>query len=80
MCVSLHSFIHPSTHPEAIRIPTVSFSETESNTTALLEFDRLLRKGKAAAQVNVLVLHGAVRKLPIRGLKHPQTCGIAVAG
>ncbi|KAK5863920.1 hypothetical protein PBY51_000907 [Eleginops maclovinus] len=29
---------------EAIRIPTVSFSEKESNTTALLEFDRLLRE------------------------------------
>lgn len=29
---------------EAIRIPTVSFTETEINTTALLEFDKLLRK------------------------------------
>lgn len=31
--------------PEAIRIPTVSFTETEINTTALTQFDRLLRKG-----------------------------------
>lgn len=31
--------------PDAIRIPTVSFSETEINTTALVQFDRLLRKG-----------------------------------
>eukprot|EP00066_Takifugu_rubripes_P030433 XP_011619699.1 PREDICTED: probable carboxypeptidase PM20D1.2 [Takifugu rubripes] len=29
---------------EAVRIPTVSFSETDLNTTALLQFDRLLRK------------------------------------
>ncbi|MEQ2167639.1 hypothetical protein GOODEAATRI_006076 [Goodea atripinnis] len=30
---------------EAVRIPTVSFSDTESNTTALRQFDTFLRKG-----------------------------------
>ena len=30
---------------EAIRIPTVSYSETELNTTALREFYGLMRKG-----------------------------------
>lgn len=47
-------------HPEAIRIPTVSFSETEINTTALLEFDRLLRKGKPGDEQR-FVFHASSR-------------------
>ena len=31
---------------EAIRIPTVSYSPTDINATALHEFSRLLRKGR----------------------------------
>ncbi|KAF3697153.1 N-fatty-acyl-amino acid synthase/hydrolase PM20D1.2 [Channa argus] len=42
---------------EAIRIPTVSFSETESNTTALLEFGRLLRKAFPTVFSSSLVQH-----------------------
>uniref|UniRef100_A0A671V903 Peptidase M20 domain containing 1, tandem duplicate 2 n=1 Tax=Sparus aurata TaxID=8175 RepID=A0A671V903_SPAAU len=49
-------------HPEAIRIPTVSFSETEINTTALLEFDRLLRKAFPTVFSSSLVHHELVAK------------------
>ncbi|XP_041801852.1 N-fatty-acyl-amino acid synthase/hydrolase PM20D1.2 [Chelmon rostratus] len=45
---------------EAIRIPTVSFSETEINTTALLEFDRLLRKAFPTVFSSSLVHHELV--------------------
>ncbi|KAG7221559.1 hypothetical protein INR49_017090, partial [Caranx melampygus] len=45
---------------EAIRIPTVSFSETESNTTALLEFDRLLRKAFPTIFSSKLIHHQLV--------------------
>ncbi|XP_044067254.1 N-fatty-acyl-amino acid synthase/hydrolase PM20D1.2-like [Siniperca chuatsi] len=45
---------------EAIRIPTVSFSPTESNTTALLEFDRLLRKAFPTVFSSSLVHHELV--------------------
>lgn len=45
---------------EAIRIPTVSFSETESNTTALLEFDRFLRKAFPTVFSSNLVRHESV--------------------
>lgn len=45
---------------EAIRIPTVSFSETESNTTALREFDRLLRKAFPTVFSSNLVRHELV--------------------
>uniref|UniRef100_A0A4W6DLU1 Peptidase M20 domain containing 1, tandem duplicate 2 n=1 Tax=Lates calcarifer TaxID=8187 RepID=A0A4W6DLU1_LATCA len=44
----------------AIRIPTVSFSETEINTTALLEFDRLLRKAFPTVFSSNLVHHELV--------------------
>ncbi|XP_073325968.1 N-fatty-acyl-amino acid synthase/hydrolase PM20D1.2 [Pagrus major] len=47
---------------EAIRIPTVSFSETEINTTALLEFDRLLRKAFPTVFSSSLVHHELVAK------------------
>ncbi|XP_026223002.1 N-fatty-acyl-amino acid synthase/hydrolase PM20D1.2 [Anabas testudineus] len=42
---------------EAVRIPTVSFSETESNTTALLHFDRLLRTAFPTVFSSSLVQH-----------------------
>ncbi|KAF1390194.1 hypothetical protein PFLUV_G00055560 [Perca fluviatilis] len=45
---------------EAIRIPTVSFSEKESNTTALREFDRLLRKAFPTIFSSSLVRHELV--------------------
>uniref|UniRef100_A0A8D0AJ96 Peptidase M20 domain containing 1, tandem duplicate 1 n=1 Tax=Sander lucioperca TaxID=283035 RepID=A0A8D0AJ96_SANLU len=45
---------------EAIRIPTVSFSEKESNTTALREFDRLLRKAFPTVFSSSLVRHELV--------------------
>ncbi|KAM9351478.1 N-fatty-acyl-amino acid synthase/hydrolase PM20D1.2-like [Symphorus nematophorus] len=45
---------------EAVRIPTVSFSETELNTTALLEFDRLLRKAFPTVFSSSLVHHELV--------------------
>ncbi|KAM6981573.1 N-fatty-acyl-amino acid synthase/hydrolase PM20D1.2 [Tautogolabrus adspersus] len=45
---------------EAIRIPTVSFSETEGNTTALREFDRLLRKAFPTVFSSRLVHHELV--------------------
>ncbi|XP_038577961.1 N-fatty-acyl-amino acid synthase/hydrolase PM20D1.2-like [Micropterus salmoides] len=45
---------------EAIRIPTVSFSETESNLTALLEFDTLLRKAFPTVFSSSLVHHELV--------------------
>ncbi|XP_068561300.1 N-fatty-acyl-amino acid synthase/hydrolase PM20D1.2 [Cebidichthys violaceus] len=45
---------------EAIRIPTVSFSEKESNTTALLEFDRFLRKAFPTVFSSSLVRHELV--------------------
>ncbi|KAL3974750.1 MFS transporter (glycerol-3-phosphate transporter) [Sarotherodon galilaeus] len=45
---------------EAIRIPTVSFSNTESNTTALLEFDRFLRKAFPTVFSSSLVHHELV--------------------
>lgn len=45
---------------EAIRIPTVSFSETEGNNTALLEFDRLLRKAFPTVFSSSLVHHELV--------------------
>ncbi|XP_070695495.1 N-fatty-acyl-amino acid synthase/hydrolase PM20D1.2 [Pempheris klunzingeri] len=45
---------------EAVRIPTVSFSETESNTTALLGFDRLLRKAFPTVFSSSLVHHELV--------------------
>ncbi|XP_010780815.1 N-fatty-acyl-amino acid synthase/hydrolase PM20D1.2 [Notothenia coriiceps] len=45
---------------EAIRIPTVSFSEKESNTTALLQFDRLLRKVFPTVFSSSLVHHELV--------------------
>ncbi|XP_030589174.1 N-fatty-acyl-amino acid synthase/hydrolase PM20D1.2 [Archocentrus centrarchus] len=45
---------------EAIRIPTVSFSETEINTTALLEFDRFLRKAFPTVFSSSLVHHELV--------------------
>lgn len=44
----------------AIRIPTVSFSETESNTTALGEFDRFLRKAFPTVFSSTLVHHEVV--------------------
>ncbi|XP_034552591.1 N-fatty-acyl-amino acid synthase/hydrolase PM20D1.2-like [Notolabrus celidotus] len=45
---------------EAVRIPTVSFSETESNTTALREFDRLIRKAFPTVFSSSLVRHELV--------------------
>ncbi|XP_022618767.1 N-fatty-acyl-amino acid synthase/hydrolase PM20D1 isoform X1 [Seriola dumerili] len=45
---------------EAIRIPTVSFSGTESNNTALLEFNRLLRKAFPTVFSSKLVHHQLV--------------------
>ncbi|XP_051805274.1 N-fatty-acyl-amino acid synthase/hydrolase PM20D1.2-like [Acanthochromis polyacanthus] len=45
---------------EAIRIPTVSFSKTEVNTTALLEFDRFLRKAFPTVFSSSLVHHELV--------------------
>ncbi|CAJ1084722.1 N-fatty-acyl-amino acid synthase/hydrolase PM20D1.2-like [Xyrichtys novacula] len=45
---------------EAIQIPTVSFSKTESNTTALREFDRLLRKAFPTVFSSSLVRHELV--------------------
>uniref|UniRef100_A0A669CTV8 Peptidase M20 domain containing 1, tandem duplicate 1 n=1 Tax=Oreochromis niloticus TaxID=8128 RepID=A0A669CTV8_ORENI len=45
---------------EAIRIPTVSFSNTEINTTALLEFDRFLRKAFPTVFSSSLVHHELV--------------------
>ncbi|XP_060913369.1 N-fatty-acyl-amino acid synthase/hydrolase PM20D1.2-like [Labrus mixtus] len=45
---------------EAIRIPTVSFSETEGNTTALREFDTLLRKAFPTVFSSSLVHHELV--------------------
>ncbi|XP_041860888.1 N-fatty-acyl-amino acid synthase/hydrolase PM20D1.2 [Melanotaenia boesemani] len=45
---------------EAIRIPTVSFSETESNTTALREFDKLLQKAFPTVFSSNLVRHELV--------------------
>uniref|UniRef100_A0A3Q2VA73 N-acyl-aliphatic-L-amino acid amidohydrolase n=1 Tax=Haplochromis burtoni TaxID=8153 RepID=A0A3Q2VA73_HAPBU len=45
---------------EAIRIPTVSFSNTESNTTALHEFDRFLRKAFPTVFSSSLVHHELV--------------------
>ncbi|XP_075955493.1 N-fatty-acyl-amino acid synthase/hydrolase PM20D1.2 [Anarhichas minor] len=44
---------------EAVRIPTVSFSQ-ESNTTALLEFDRFLRKAFPTVFSSSLVRHELV--------------------
>ncbi|TNN57067.1 putative carboxypeptidase PM20D1.2 [Liparis tanakae] len=45
---------------EAIRIPTVSFSGEESNTTALLEFDSFLRKAFPTVFSSSLVRHELV--------------------
>ncbi|XP_028438431.1 N-fatty-acyl-amino acid synthase/hydrolase PM20D1.2 [Perca flavescens] len=45
---------------EAIRIPTVSFSEKESNITALREFDKLLRKAFPTVFSSSLVRHELV--------------------
>ncbi|KAM6925060.1 N-fatty-acyl-amino acid synthase/hydrolase PM20D1.2-like [Xenentodon cancila] len=45
---------------EAIRIPTVSFSETEINTTALRQFDSLLRKAFPTVFSSSLVHHELV--------------------
>ncbi|XP_049921813.1 N-fatty-acyl-amino acid synthase/hydrolase PM20D1.2 [Epinephelus moara] len=45
---------------EAIRIPTVSFSEKESNTTALLHFDRFIRKAFPTVFSSSLVRHELV--------------------
>eukprot|EP00066_Takifugu_rubripes_P001976 XP_003963552.1 PREDICTED: probable carboxypeptidase PM20D1 [Takifugu rubripes] len=45
---------------EAVRIPTVSFSETDLNTTALLQFDRLLRKAFPTVFSSPLVQHELV--------------------
>ncbi|KAL7864693.1 hypothetical protein AOLI_G00161130 [Acnodon oligacanthus] len=45
---------------EAIRIPTVSFSETEQNTSALREFDQLLRKVFPTVFSSSLVKHEVV--------------------
>ncbi|XP_047424544.1 N-fatty-acyl-amino acid synthase/hydrolase PM20D1.2 [Mugil cephalus] len=45
---------------EAIRIPTVSFSETDINTTALLEFDKLLRTAFPTVFSSSLVHHELV--------------------
>ncbi|KAM3618368.1 uncharacterized protein V6R79_019703 [Siganus canaliculatus] len=45
---------------DAIQIPTVSFSETESNTTALLQFDKLLRKAFPTVFSSSLVRHELV--------------------
>uniref|UniRef100_A0A8C2ZQZ1 Peptidase M20 domain containing 1, tandem duplicate 1 n=1 Tax=Cyclopterus lumpus TaxID=8103 RepID=A0A8C2ZQZ1_CYCLU len=45
---------------EAIRIPTVSFSGEESNTSALLEFDRFLRKAFPTVFSSSLVRHELV--------------------
>ncbi|XP_040049624.2 N-fatty-acyl-amino acid synthase/hydrolase PM20D1.2 isoform X2 [Gasterosteus aculeatus] len=45
---------------EAIRIPTVSFSKDESNTTALREFDRFLRKAFPTVFSSDLVRHELV--------------------
>ncbi|XP_042263925.1 N-fatty-acyl-amino acid synthase/hydrolase PM20D1.2-like [Thunnus thynnus] len=45
---------------EAIRIPTVSFSGTEINTTALLEYDKLLRKAFPTVFSSHLVRHELV--------------------
>lgn len=49
-----------SNFKEAIRIPTVSFSETSSNTTALREFDRLLRRVFPTVFSSSLVHHELV--------------------
>nr|XP_046253513.1 N-fatty-acyl-amino acid synthase/hydrolase PM20D1.2-like isoform X2 [Scatophagus argus]XP_046253514.1 N-fatty-acyl-amino acid synthase/hydrolase PM20D1.2-like isoform X2 [Scatophagus argus] len=49
-----------SNFKEAIRIPTVSFSETEINNTALLEFDRFLRKAFPTVFSSSLVHHELV--------------------
>uniref|UniRef100_A0A672JFA4 Peptidase M20 dimerisation domain-containing protein n=1 Tax=Salarias fasciatus TaxID=181472 RepID=A0A672JFA4_SALFA len=51
-CLSIHS--------EAIRIPTVSFSETEMNQTALLHFNQLLRKAFPTVFSSNLVHHELV--------------------
>ncbi|KAL6119289.1 pm20d1 [Pungitius sinensis] len=45
---------------EAVRIPTVSFSKDESNTTALREFDRFLRKAFPTVFSSDLVHHELV--------------------
>ncbi|XP_077586352.1 N-fatty-acyl-amino acid synthase/hydrolase PM20D1.2 [Stigmatopora nigra] len=45
---------------EAIRIPTVSFSSTESNTTALLHFNSFLRKAFPTIFTSSLVQHELV--------------------
>nr|XP_020467594.1 N-fatty-acyl-amino acid synthase/hydrolase PM20D1 [Monopterus albus] len=45
---------------KAVRIPTVSFSPTESNTTALLDFERLLRKVFPTVFSSTLVHHELV--------------------
>ncbi|XP_036390148.1 N-fatty-acyl-amino acid synthase/hydrolase PM20D1.2-like [Megalops cyprinoides] len=45
---------------EAIRIPTVSFSETEQNTTALAEFSSLLRRVFPGVFASSLVKHEVV--------------------
>ncbi|XP_040922804.1 N-fatty-acyl-amino acid synthase/hydrolase PM20D1.2 [Toxotes jaculatrix] len=49
-----------SNFKEAIRIPTVSFSQTESNITALLEFGKLLRKAFPTVFSSSLVHHELV--------------------
>ncbi|XP_069560458.1 N-fatty-acyl-amino acid synthase/hydrolase PM20D1.2 [Brachyistius frenatus] len=45
---------------EAVRIPTVSLSQTDINTTALLEFDKLLRKAFPTVFSSSLVQHELV--------------------
>ncbi|MED6293247.1 hypothetical protein CHARACLAT_008797 [Characodon lateralis] len=45
---------------EAVRIPTVSFSDTESNTTALRQFDTFLRKAFPKVFSSSLVHHELV--------------------
>uniref|UniRef100_A0A672JF68 Peptidase M20 dimerisation domain-containing protein n=1 Tax=Salarias fasciatus TaxID=181472 RepID=A0A672JF68_SALFA len=49
-----------ATFKEAIRIPTVSFSETEMNQTALLHFNQLLRKAFPTVFSSNLVHHELV--------------------
>ncbi|XP_029013325.1 N-fatty-acyl-amino acid synthase/hydrolase PM20D1.2-like isoform X2 [Betta splendens] len=45
---------------DAIRVPTVSFSETHSNTSALLDFDTLLRRAFPTVFSSSLVQHELV--------------------
>ncbi|KAF3860765.1 hypothetical protein F7725_001020, partial [Dissostichus mawsoni] len=55
---------------EAIRIPTVSFSEKESNTTALLQFDRLLRKVFSSSLVHHELVANYSHLFWVQGSQH----------